>query len=188
MKLILVRHTETVANSEKKYIGHEESALTDRGIWQLKKLSLKLRGYKFDKIYSSPMSRTIQVANSLNIKSVVVDDRLKEINFGIFENKTYKEVEKMYQKEFQQWSEDYINYQIPKGESLIQVQKRVEDFVESLSEGTNLIITHGGIIQCMIIHLLNLKVDDRWKFKIPLGSIVEIEYEDGYGILTRMSS
>ncbi|MTI68923.1 MAG: alpha-ribazole phosphatase [Firmicutes bacterium] len=193
MKLILIRHVETIANYQKKYIGSTKSDYTNRGKKQIIKILKGIENEKVDKIYSSPLPRAFKLANKISNKldkDIEIQNALKELNFGVFENKTYKEVKAEYENEWNEWINDYINYKIPKGESLKEVYKRVSSFLDSLKESnkTFLLVTHGGIIQTILTYLLDLNINDRWHFKIPPGSIVEIEYKDNYGILTKLNT
>ncbi len=191
MKIILVRHVETIGNAGKRYIGWTESEYTEKGKQQIHKVVNYLLDVKVDGIISSPMSRTYMLAkalgNSLN-KKIETDDRLKEMNFGIFENKTYEEIEQTHKKEWELWVKDYENYRVPKGESLIDVYSRVTEFIdEIINKGKDcLIVTHGGIIQTIITYLLELDIKHRWHFLTKPGSIVEIKYKDSYGMITRL--
>lgn len=189
MKLILIRHTESIGNYEKKYIGWSESDLTDKGIDDIKKVEELIKSLEVDKIYSSPSKRTMLIANRLSLllkTEVETKEDLRELNFGIFENKTYKELLDLYPIEIKKWSDDYVNYVIPKGENLFSMHKRVIRFINNLAnkgDGTYIIVSHGGTIQSIITHILDLKIEDRWKFKINNGTLVELEYKNGYGIL-----
>lgn len=192
MKLILIRHTESIGNYEKKYIGWSESDLTDKGIDDIKKVEELVNGLEVDKIYTSPSKRTMLIADKLSAllnMGVLIHEDLRELNFGIFENRTYKELLDLYPTEVKKWSHDYVNYVIPKGESLFSMHNRVIKFINNLTnkgDGTNIIVSHGGTIQSIITHILDLKIEDRWKFKINNGTLVELEYKNGYGILNEI--
>lgn len=191
MKLILIRHVETKANAEKKYIGHTKSEYTDNGKKQISKIIEVVKDEKIKKIYSSPLPRALSIAKRLSSemdKGLEIEPSLIEMNFGIFEGKTYLEAKDEFEKEWKAWTKDYKSYRIPKGESLTDVYNRVARFIDILkpTEETYILVSHGGIIQTIITYLLDLNVDDRWHFKIPPGTIVEIEYNYDYGILTKM--
>lgn len=190
MKLILLRHPETIANSKKVYIGQTESKYTDRGREQFDKIVNNF-DYDVDCIYTSPMKRCKVLAKDISEKidtKLEVIESINELNFGIFENKNYKQVEKLYPNEWRNWIVDYINYAIPEGESLRELYTRVEEFLNILKkkDGKYLLVTHGGVIQTIIALLLDLDIDDRWHFKVSEGSLVEIDYIDDYGVLKNL--
>lgn len=190
MKLILLRHPETIANSKKVYIGQTESKYTDRGRDQFDKIVNNF-DYDVDCIYTSPMTRCKIIAKSISEKidtKLDIVENINELNFGIFENKNYKQVEKLYPNEWRNWIVDYINYAIPEGESLRELYTRVEEFLNILKkkDGKYLLVTHGGVIQTIIALLLDLDIDDRWHFKVSEGALVEIDYIDDYGVLKNL--
>ena len=60
MKLILIRHGETIANTKDILAGICDTALSKKGISQAKKLGKRLEKTKIDKFYSSPSKRALQ--------------------------------------------------------------------------------------------------------------------------------
>lgn len=193
MRLILVRHIEIEANAAGKYIGQSYSEYSERGLRQLDYLFKLLLKEKIDKIYSSPLPRALKLAKLFSVKKaseVLVEEALKEMNFGIFEGKAYQEIMKEMNREWEKWCSDYINYRIPEGESFLDFHQRVIKFIDKLVKGggenTYLLVTHGGVIRSSIVHLLSLDIEQAWHFKITPASVVEIEYKDGYGVITRL--
>lgn len=193
MKFIIIRHVETIANSENKIYGRSESEYTEKGINQIEKIKDILKDEKVDKIFCSPLTRTKKLGEALsdllNLELKLEED-LIEMNFGIFEGKDYKQAMRDHKEEWDMWINDYKNYKIPQGESLKEVNERVTEFIDKVkdNEGSIIVVTHGGIIHAIITYLLNLKIDDRWHFKILPGTVVEIDYQQSYGILTKLIS
>ncbi|RKD30590.1 alpha-ribazole phosphatase [Thermohalobacter berrensis] len=191
MKVILVRHGETKANKEKRYSGWTDFPLTEDGQKQVKKLQKLLENEKIDLIYSSPLTRTYNtakaIAKKLN-KDIIVTDSLKEMNFGIFDGKRVDEIVKEHKSEWNNWTNDYINYRIPKGESLNDAYNRVISFIDGLKkeDKTYLLVTHGGIIKIILTYLLDLELEKMWHFRTSTGCLLEIEYKENYGILNRL--
>ena len=93
-KLILVRHGQTEMNAEGLYFGKLNPPLNDLGINQAYEAKNKLLNIDYDKIYSSPLERAKQTAEICNYldKDIIFDSNLEEINFGIFEGLTFKEI------------------------------------------------------------------------------------------------
>jgi len=191
MKFILVRHGETMANIGKVYSGWSNYDLTEKGKLQIKILAQELRAYKVDAIYASSLGRTMETANEIAKiigKEVVVDDNLKEINFGVFDGKTAKEIEEDYPNEWKSWINDYESYRIPEGECLRDVLNRVKGFIDSIKEdeGTCIMVSHGGVIQSIITYLLDLELNKMWHFQCPPGGYVEIDYMNNFGYLRKL--
>ncbi|WP_425446713.1 alpha-ribazole phosphatase [Dethiothermospora halolimnae] len=188
MKLILLRHGETMANKNKRYSGWTDYDLTEKGKKQVDAGIEKIIGEDIDYIYSSPLKRTLYTANIIGSKfnkEVKVDNRLKELNFGIFEGKTYKEIRNEYKEESKRWIDDYVNYRIPEGESLMDVHSRIANFLGEIknTDKTYVVVTHSGVIGVILTTLLDLKLEKMWNFKIDPGCVVKMEYNDGFGVL-----
>lgn len=83
MKVYIVRHGQTVANSLKIH-NTEKEELTELGIKQAGELRDKIKDIDFDIIISSPLRRAVHTADIINInnKKIIYDDRLKERGHG----------------------------------------------------------------------------------------------------------
>ena len=66
--IILVRHGQTLWNSEKRTQGHLDSPLTNEGILQAKETAKKLKGYRFDLMMSSPSELEEKQLKELHLK------------------------------------------------------------------------------------------------------------------------
>jgi len=73
------------------------------------------------------------------------DPRLREIDFGEIEGKTWGECDSTIQAELAAFDE----FEAPDGESVAQFRRRVVEFVEELQSGTHLVFTHGGVIRLL---------------------------------------
>jgi len=103
IKIILVRHGETDDNNNMRLSGHIDSKLSDMGLTQSQKTINFLKSYDIDCIYSSPSSRAIGTIKELAKQKeleIIIDNNLKEMNFGDFEGKTFKEIQSNYKEEF----------------------------------------------------------------------------------------
>ncbi|MGD9474557.1 MAG: histidine phosphatase family protein [Eubacteriaceae bacterium] len=196
MKLVLVRHVETFGNVERRLNGHTESEYTDKGV-QMKEILVKHlveldQKLQFDNIIASPISRAYKIAQSVGSqlsKDVIIDERLKEFNFGIFEGKTRDESIRDHQHEWEAWMADYLDYQVPKGQSQREYQRLCRDFLDDLDAGkTYLIVAHGGTIHSLMTNLMELPIESKWHFDIKLGSITTLNVYDGFGQLSHMES
>ncbi|MCX7951628.1 MAG: histidine phosphatase family protein [Clostridiales bacterium] len=176
--LYLLRHGSVKGNEEGRYIGRLDEELSELGHRQVKVLRESIN-IDFNKIISSPLKRCVQTADYFG--NPMIDERLLELNFGIFEGKTYKELGEQYREEYKMWSLDYKNYKIPKGESLMDLFKRVEDFLTNINkdDGNILIVTSGGVIRCMLSLVLD-SYDYFYKFQIDNCRLSTITLNEGY--------
>jgi len=96
-----------------------------------------LRKFQFEVIYTFtfPQRRALDttklIVERLNLH-LKVDERLKEIFYGILEGKKHLEVENW--EPYQKWLEDPIKNPLEGVDNLFEVQGRVLEFLKELSE------------------------------------------------------
>jgi len=158
MKIYLVRHGETSYNREKRAQGQIDIPLSDIGVEQAVLVGERLKDMKFDAIYSSDLSRASDTAKEIarhHDAKVVVDERLREKNFGIAEGKTREEIG------WDGYLEDKLNYRFEGGESTIEHAARLTDFFDSLEHNEDdciLIVSHGGSIRHILPRLTGIDI------------------------------
>lgn len=150
MKIIWARHGQTNGNKEGRYIGFTNQPLNKVGMDQAKVLSEELKEEKIDIIYASDLTRADETAkitaDMFNMK-VTIDARLRELNFGAWEDKTYDEIMSLEPTLVTKWIQDPYHISPPGGESLQTLGDRVDSFLEDVKQKharTILIVTHGG--------------------------------------------
>ena len=188
-KLILVRHGQTEMNAQKLYFGKLNPPLNDLGICQAYEAKNKLLNIDYDNIYSSPLERarqTAEICNYLN-KDIIFNSNLEEINFGIFEGLTFKEIAEKYPNEVKKMEEDWKSYNYITGEIPKEMFQRDISFLKTLDyTKTNLIVTHWGIINCIISYFVSGSLDTYWKFEVKNGSIAIFEGDFKFSYLTKL--
>ena len=188
-KLILVRHGQTEMNVQSLYFGKLNPPLNDLGISQAYQAKEKLLDIDYDIIYSSPLERAKQTAEICNYldKEIIFDSNLEEINFGIFEGLTFKQISEKYPNEVKKMEEDWKSFNYVTGESPKEMFQRAISFLKTLDyTKTNLIVTHWGIINCIISYFISGSLDSYWKFKIQNASIVIFEGNFEFSYLTKL--
>ena len=150
MKLYVTRHGETSYNVENRICGVSDIPLNNTGKEQAQKIGEKLLDKKIDVIISSPLQRAQETAKIISKKikaPIEIDERIHEINFGVFEGMPGKNEDFRYVKK-----NHAISY--PQGEKLFQVVQRVYNFLDEIhqryQDQTVLVVCHGGIVR--IIH------------------------------------
>ncbi|CAD6445225.1 f8e80cfa-c1ed-4ff8-af73-4d2196086ba6 [Sclerotinia trifoliorum] len=98
MRLLLIRHGETVDNVANVYAGITDSALTNHGVLQANRLGTHLAASKISKIFSSDLQRAVKTAEAIraaqdNGTSLEVTklELLREQDFGHYEKKPFHE-------------------------------------------------------------------------------------------------
>ncbi len=159
MRLIMVRHGETIWNAEKKIQGHSDVPLSELGKEQVLATAAYLAEEELEAIYTSDLSRAIDTALAIGGNrglTPIIDQRLREAHMGIWEGLNFGTIYTKYRKEYDAWygNENGI---IPGGEGVKEVEKRVLDFLNEVSfkhHDNVAIATHGGVIKSVLGHAL----------------------------------
>ena len=171
MKLILVRHGETIANSQFRLDGQYDTELSEKGEKQIQLLSKFLKKVHIDRIFCSPLRRSkktaLAIAKHRNI-SPIERKELLEIDCGACTMMKRSEVIKKYPSLVKGWK-DNTDPPFPEGESLRDVESRVMPFIKELvskfQNETILISGHGSLNVCILGYYLNIKPGLRFKIK-----------------------
>ncbi|HET6497563.1 MAG TPA: histidine phosphatase family protein [Coriobacteriia bacterium] len=183
--VLLVRHPETQANVEGRFVGRGDSPLTERGERQLAALTERIVRFAPDVVWTSPLKRArIVAARAGGVSGVCVreDDRLVELDFGVAEGMTWDEIVEA------GLAFDYRSAERPVargGESRHEIEDRAGAFSDSLLAlgGRHAVCTHGGVFRAMLVRLLGLCSTDIWAFHIRNGAIAHVCVRDGHGMV-----
>lgn len=182
----MLRHGQTEDNIVKIY-SRDDTKLTPLGRKQIKSIKKHIEELSFSKAYYSPLARTRQTLSELEIKGLV-EERVREIDFGIFTGKDYKTIEKTNPLESKMWLEDPIRYIIPQGESLELVYNRLKEFLDELvkEDESVLLVVHEGIIRLVCCWVFD-NVDYFFKFKAENASISIVTIKEGYKYISKLN-
>ena len=183
MKLLLVRHGETDWNKKLRYQGHRDIGLNPTGVEQAHQAGEKLKEYAPEALYASDLTRTMQTAGIIgDILGLApeMDPRLREINFGEWEGKTYPEVLELFPQEVKMWRECPLEAQVPGGETLREVLVRMMGALKDIcarNKGNVVVVTHGGPIRLVLCHMG--AEGAMWQYPVKPGSVTVIENNGG---------
>lgn len=156
-RIYIVRHTQTVGNIEKRLTGRKDYEVTDQGQIYISKLTQRLKEVKFDKAYTSTSkrtSKTIQELADLNGLKIIEEDGLCEMYFGIYDGKTWEEVNRIDPKIHKLHQETNEICEIPTQETTQEVTKRMYDTICRIvneNVGKNILIcSHGVAIEAFL--------------------------------------
>ena len=211
MNITLIRHPQTEANVKKIIYGKLDYPYSNLGKSQFDTtLDYIQRHYvstsqedKSIKLYTSPSQRTqalaIEIGKLLSIP-LCVEDRIAEMNFGIFEGLTADEIETNYPEAYNNFKHHFDTSTIPEGESYRSFVERIEEVIneyhnlriKQTSHKTShemilgddlvdeiILVTHGAVIREFIERLLALGEGSSWKFVIGNACIVKFEFLGG---------
>ena len=124
--------------------------------------------------YSSPYQRCTQLAHFLSADQFQIDTRLSEMHFGEWEQCLWTEID---QPVLNDWMADFVNYQVPGGESFVQMHQRCTQFWDELlglQSDRIFIVTHAGVIRSLLAHILSIPLDKIFQLEVDYGSVTKI--------------
>ncbi|RQW78072.1 MAG: histidine phosphatase family protein, partial [Geobacter sp.] len=155
-----------------RYNGHADVALTERGLAQYHALKPRFDGARIAACYTSDLSRCAIGAeilgNSLELEPVK-DRNLRELDIGIWEGKTWMELQSEYPDEWQARLADIVTYRVPLGENLLDLQGRIMPVINEIVERHQgeevLVVAHGGANRVILLNAIGA----------PLSALFNIE-------------
>jgi broad specificity phosphatase PhoE len=152
MYVYCVRHGESLHNAEGRIQGQLDVPLSDFGRQQGEAIAEALAALSADAIYASPLIRALEtaeiVARRLSLP-IRIDNRLKEINVGLFQGRLRAEVAQLYPDAFARWTSGEPDFVVPGGESRRMLQERgCAAFRDIVAAGHQraAIISHGRLL------------------------------------------
>ena len=183
--LILIRHGETLWNTQLRMQGSLDSDLTPKGELQIKALGEWMKEVPFDYLYCSDTPRAHKTAEAIRKftgHNLNFDKRLREKNLGVFEGLTSEEARERYPETFQQFKTAGASYVIDQGESTQQLLKRALDAIEEIRnrhpQKVAVAVTHGGVVRVLIKHVLGIPLDAPTQFLISNTGIFRLVWRD----------
>ncbi len=177
MKLYIVRHAQTHENAAAIVRGGRAGGLlTERGAKQAKALKRLFSGEKIKTVYSSPQNRAATTARAIG-KPVFVN-AMKEMDFGRAEGMSHEHLEKAFPRIFDRIFEN-PQHPMPDGESLLDVEKRLQPFVASLlrekGNPTIVVVGHNVVNRVLLALLLKMPLKSCRIFKLRNASVALVD-------------
>lgn len=172
--IYIVRHGQTDYNVNGRYGGRIDVPLNEKGISDAKKLKDKFKEIKFDYIFCSPLTRTMQTLKEITDEDFIVDERIIERSNGSLEGKLKSEITE--EIDFNDPNEK--RYDI---ENIVDFRNRIEDFLNEIDtkykDKNVLIVTHAGVCIYIRCHYEGEpKNNDYYSYKI--GNCDVLTYEN----------
>jgi len=182
---LIVRHPETEANINGRFVGQGESPYTAEGRRQARRLPHKIAQFRPQLVWTSPLQRALVVARRAAILAGVelrVDDRLMELDFGQAHALTWEEIAE---------AGIPFNYRAadqpvaPGGESRNQLEARVGLVVDDAVAigGRHALVCHAGVMRAVLAHTLHLTGEQLWMFTIHNAQLTQVRVIDGHAQL-----
>ncbi len=180
-QLFLVRHGVTAQNQQRRYCGVGDVGLSEQGTHQAQFVGQLLGEKNISSIYTSPLKRCLETANSIAQSHDICPEPLaglSEINFGLWEGLTFGDIQKAYPDQLQEWFEKPDDFTFPEGESIYDFRKRVLLSLDNVFtvQGNCLIVAHGGSLKIIICHLCGWGMESLHSFELEPASLTILEH------------
>ncbi len=197
LRIFLVRHGETLANREFRYIGVRNDALSERGESQAEALANALSVFSVVAVYSSPLQRAYHTALPIAARcglDVQLQEDLAEGHFGTWEGLSRAEVlarSPLDEQQLRAWETD-PTIAPPEGESFVAVQTRMSGLVERLAgkhpEQEIVLVSHVGPIKALLCTALGMPLTSIFNIFLDPATISVIDWQQPRPTVRLMNS
>jgi len=178
-ELLLIRHGQTDWNAERRVMGDRPIPLNAVGKAQARAIAKKLKNVHISAVFASPVTRAIQTSRPLiagrQSISLYEDEGLKEINYGDWVGRVFSEI-----TELPKYFEDPLSIEIPGGEKIPDVQKRVVASIDKMRvgypEGRIVAISHADPIKLAVMYYLGIPNKEMHRLRIDNGSMTVVHF------------
>jgi broad specificity phosphatase PhoE len=182
--LYVVRHGETDWNAALRLQGQTDVPLNGKGRGQAARNGRALReilsAHPDIDFVSSPLSRAVETMDIMRQELVLpakayrTDDRLKEIAFGIWEGKTWGDVDGFVDACGRRRADDPFVWQPEGGESYAQLSARVAGWLGTITR-SGIVVTHGGVTRVLRGSVLGLPPAEIAELPVPQDEILVLK-------------
>lgn len=188
-RLVLLRHGESQWNLENRFTGWVDVPLSVKGVEEAKQAGEKLRGFAFDRAFSSVLTRAnetlrivLEVLGQTHIP-IEKDKALNERMYGDLQGLNKAETAKKYgDAQVKIWRRSY-DVKPPGGESLKDTAERALPYYQKmikphLLKGETIIIAaHGNSLRALVMELDQLSKEEVLELNIPTGVPLLYEFD-----------
>jgi len=184
IELWLIRHGETEWSLSGQHTSRTDIALTDHGRRRAEELGEFLKGTSFNAVFVSPMQRARETCAIAGFgPQAVIDNDLKEWDYGIYEGKTTAQI----RAEIPGWS--VWKDPITEGETAEHVGSRADaviarSLVASSVGGKVALFAHAHILRILAARWLGLAARQGSLFALGTGSVSVLGWERESRVIT----
>jgi broad specificity phosphatase PhoE len=176
-ELWLIRHGETEWSLSGAHTSRTDIALTDHGRKRAEELGDFLHGRRFAAVFTSPMQRARETCAIAGYGDVaVIEDGLKEWDYGVYEGETTKEI-RVNHPGWSVWKDEIIN-----GETVEHVGERADaviakSLVAAGETGSVALFAHAHILRILAARWIGLPATGGSVLALGTGSVSVLSFE-----------
>ena len=181
MKLYVVRHSQSEWNALRKVCGATDSPLTELGRAQAAETAAIVaemtRDHPIDIIIASPLQRALETGRAIRRACgeqipLIVDDRIREINFGDNEGRDVRDPAFQAEKAI-------FPRRHPNGESMLDFTHRIYSFLDDIkvryADKTVLLACHNGICRTVRSYVQSMTNEEFMAYVVKNASVNEYD-------------
>ncbi len=190
-RIYLVRHGQVEGFEQKRYNGQGDVRLTELGVQQYAQLQQRLSDKPVAAVYSSDLTRCTIGAKMLSEPhrlTPVSNADLRELHIGDWQGRTWQELQAQHPDQWQARLDDIVHYQVPGGESLLEMATRVSGVIKQIVAGHPgeevIVVGHGGVNRTVLLETIGAPLDRLFHIEQNYGCLNIIDYyPDGIGVV-----
>ena len=177
-RLLLIRHGRPVDDARGRCYGRLDVGLSPEGLAEAAELG---RALSVTSVVSSPARRALETAAALGAPEA--DARLRELDFGELEGRTYEEIERERPELFARWMETPTEVRFPGGEGFEDLRERAVAAAAELrarhAGRTVAVVTHGGVVRALLADALGLPSAAIFRLDVGYARVSIVDWFDG---------
>ena len=185
MEIVLVRHGETEWSRTLRHTGRSDIPLTDAGREQAVLLSVPLREWSFEQVFTSPLSRARDTCLLAGLGGAAqTTDALLEWDYGEYEGITTREIRES-RPGWYLWRDG-----CPGGETAGEVGARVDPLVADLKagDGDAALFAHGHLLRVLSARWLGLPAEEGALFALATATLSVLGFERETPVIRRWNA
>jgi len=187
-RIYLVRHAQSEFNEKGIFQGRLDSDLTPLGFVQARMVAKFLEEENIEALISSPQRRAYKTALTIGDLlglEVEVDERVREMSFGILEGRNFWELFSEQKEMMLSWLKNPVKNPLPTQEPMENFEERLRSFIEDLkkrNEESIAIVGHGGTLHGIVCLTLGLGLENLWSIHMDNTGVTLLEYDGTFGL------
>jgi alpha-ribazole phosphatase len=180
-RLVLVRHCEPEDDARGLCYGRLDIGLSAAGRDRAARLAEQLGTLDYEAVYTSPRVRARDTAAPIAAArdlTPLVEDDLREIDFGEFEGRSYDEIAASDPDLYRAWMETPTSVTFPGGESFADVKARALAAYDRIraAHDAAVVVTHGGVVRAGLAAWLGMPDEAIFRLAQEYGGVTIVDW------------
>lgn len=180
-RLVLVRHCEPQDDARGLCYGSLDIGLSAAGRDHAARVARELAALGYDAVYTSPRVRALDTAAPIAAArelTPMVEDDLREIDFGELEGRSYDEIAARDPELYRAWMETPTRVTFPGGESFADVKARALAAYDRIraAHDAAVVVTHGGVVRAGLAAWLGMPDEAIFRLAQEYGGVTIVDW------------